>query len=155
VPTALERQGDYSQNFDSHGNLIPLINEFSGQPFPGNKLPFVDPSTAAVVALFPLPNNPGVGPNAFTSTEAVSQNNNQFGVRVDHYLTSRDVLNFRYVFTQGDTVDPLSTSGANVPGFPVGEAQRAQNSVAQETHTFSPAMIGGSPLANKFIRPGI
>ncbi len=154
VPTALERQGDYSQNFDSHGNLIPLINEFSGQPFPGNKLPFVDPSTAAVVALFPLPNNPGVGPNAFTSTEAVSQNNNQFGVRVDHYLTSRDVLNFRYVFTQGDTVDPLSTSGANVPGFPVGEAQRAQNFVAQETHTFSPTMTGVarfSFLRNKFL----
>src|SRR5713101_7190262 len=59
VPTALERQGDYSQNFDSKGNLIPLINDFTMQPFPGNKLPFVDPSTAAVVALFPLPNNPG------------------------------------------------------------------------------------------------
>jgi Carboxypeptidase regulatory-like domain/TonB dependent receptor len=154
VPTALERQGDYSQNFDSHGNLIPLINEFSGQQFPGNKLPFVDPSTAAVVALFPLPNNPGVGPNAFTSTQTVRQNNNQFGLRVDHYLTSRDVLNFRYVFTQGDTVDPLSTAGANVPGFPVGEAQRAQNFVAQETHTFSPTMTGVarfSFLRNKFL----
>jgi Carboxypeptidase regulatory-like domain/TonB dependent receptor len=154
VPTALEKQGDYSQNFDSHGNLIPLINEFSGQPFPGNKLPFVDPSTAAVAALFPLPNNPGVGPNAFTSTETVRQNNNQFGLRVDHYLTSRDVLNFRYVFTQGDTVDPLSTSGANVPGFPVGEAQRAQNFVAQESHTLSPTMTGVarfSFLRNKFL----
>jgi hypothetical protein len=154
VPTALERQGDYSQNFDSQGHLIPLINEFSGQPFPGNRLPFVDPSTAAVVALFPLPNNPGVGPNAFTSTQTLSQNNSQFGLRVDHYLTSRDVLNFRYVFTQGDTVDPLSTSGANVPGFPVGEAQRAQNFVAQETHTFSSTMTGVarfSFLRNKFL----
>jgi hypothetical protein len=154
VPTALERQGDYSQNFDSHGNLIPLINDFTKQPFPGNKLPFVDPSTAAVVALFPLPNNPGVGPNAFTSTQTVRQNNNQFGLRVDHYLTSRDVLNFRYVFTQGDTVDPLSTSGANVPGFPVGEAQRAQNFVAQETHTFSPTVTGVARLSflrNKFL----
>jgi Carboxypeptidase regulatory-like domain len=154
VPTALEKQGDYSQNFDSQGHLIPLINDFTGQPFPGNKLPFVDPSTAAVAALFPLPNNPGVGPNAFTSTQTLSQNNNQFGLRVDHYLTSREVLNFRYVFTQGDTIDPLSTSGANVPGFPVGEAQRAQNFVAQETHTFSPTMTGVARLSflrNKFL----
>ncbi len=154
VPTALERQGDFSQNFDSHGNLIPLINEFSGQPFPGNKLPFIDPTAALVTALFPLPNNPGVGPNAFTATETVRQNNDQFGVRIDHYLTSRDVLNFRYVFSQGDTVDPLSTAGANVPGFPVGEGQRAQSFVAQETHTFTPTVVGVarfSFLRNKFL----
>jgi hypothetical protein len=154
VPTALEKQGDYSQNFDGQGNLIPLINEFSGQPFPGNKLPFVNPISAAVAAFFPLPNNPSVGPNAFTTTQTLRQNNDQFGVRVDHYLTSRDVLNFRYMFTQGATTDPLSTSGANVPGFPVGEAQRAQNFVAQETHTFSPTVVGVARLSflrNKFL----
>src|SRR4029077_11252025 len=117
VPTDLEKTGDYSQNFDSHGNLIPLINDFTGKPFPGNKLPFVDPSTALVAALFPSPNDPNQGPNAFTSTQTLVQNNDQFGIRVDDYLTSRDVLNFRYMFTQGNTVDPLSTSGANVPGF--------------------------------------
>jgi hypothetical protein len=154
VPTALQRQGDYSQNFDSQGHLILLINEFSGQPFPGNKVPFVNPISQAVSAFFPLPNNPGVGPNAFTTTQTLAQNNDQFGVRIDHYLTSRDVLNFRYVFTQGDTTDPLSTSGANVPGFPVGEAQRAQNFVAQETHTFSPTVTGVARLSflrNKFL----
>jgi hypothetical protein len=32
--------------------------------------------------------------------------------------------------------------GANVPGFPVGEYDRAQNFVAQETHIFSPSTIG-------------
>ena len=154
VPTALEKQGDYSQNFDANGNLIPLINEFTNQQFPGNKLPFVDPVSAAVAALFPLPNNPSQGANAFTTTETLRQNNDQFGLRVDHYLTSRDVLNFRYVFTQGDTTDPLSTSGANVPGFPVGEAQRAQNFVAQETHTFSPTVTTVARLSflrNKFL----
>ena len=41
-----------------------------------------------------------------------------------------------------------------MPGFPVGQEQRAQNFVAQETHTFSPAMIGVfrfSFLRNKFL----
>ncbi len=154
VPTDLEKTGDYSQNFDSHGNLIPLVNDFTGTPFPGNKLPFVDPSTALVAALFPSPNDPNQGPNAFTSTQTLVQNDDQFGIRVDHYLTSRDVLNFRYMFTQGSTIDPLSTSGANVPGFPVGEGQRAQNFVAQETHTFSPTLTSVarfSFLRNKYL----
>ena len=44
--------------------------------------------------------------------------------------------------------------GANVPGFPVGEYDRAQNFVAQETHVFSPTIIGVarfSYLRNKFL----
>jgi hypothetical protein len=44
--------------------------------------------------------------------------------------------------------------GANVPGFPVGEDDRAQNFVAQETHVFSPNTIGVarfSFLRNKFL----
>jgi len=63
-------------------------------------------------------------------------------------------LNFRYSFSDGTRFDPLSTSGAGVPGFPVGEDHRAQNSVATETHTFSPSMIGVfrfSFLRNKFL----
>jgi hypothetical protein len=68
--------------------------------------------------------------------------NDQFGVRLDHYLTPRDTLNFRYIFSEGNILDPLSTSGANVPGFPVGEEHRAQNFVATETHTFSPSLVG-------------
>jgi hypothetical protein len=39
VPTALERNGDFSQ---SGG---PLINEFAGVEFPGDKLPFITPTS--------------------------------------------------------------------------------------------------------------
>jgi hypothetical protein len=58
------------------------------------------------------------------------------------------------MFNQLSQVDPLSPGGASVPGFPVGEDQRAQNFVAQETHTFSHALIGVarfSFLRNKFL----
>jgi outer membrane receptor protein involved in Fe transport len=64
------------------------------------------------------------------------------------------VLNFRYMFSQGDATDPLSTAGANVPGFPVAENQRVQNFVAQETHTFSPTVVGVarfSFMRNKYL----
>ena len=104
-----------------------------------------------LLSFFPLPNN---GANVFTSTQVVRQDANQYGVRLDHYLTTSDILNFRYAISDGSQFNPIPTSGASVPGFPVGQEQRAQNFVAQETHTFSPAMIGVfrfSFLRNKFL----
>ncbi|HEX3121190.1 MAG TPA: TonB-dependent receptor, partial [Candidatus Acidoferrum sp.] len=149
VPTAAERTGDFSgictEGFTGGVCNNPqhqLINEFNGTPFLNNQIPFINPISANLLPFFPLPNNPALGPNGFTATSTLDQNYDQFGVRIDHYLTPRDMLNFRYSFTQGNTLDPLSTSGANVPGFPVGEDQRAQNFVAQETHTFSPSLTG-------------
>lgn len=165
VPTLQEQQGDFGQlctqaqgTFSASGICSApagqLVNEFSNQPFPFNQLPGIDPLSQSLLPFFPLPNQPSLGPNAFSTTQTLDQNNDQFGVRVDHYLTPQDVLNFRYMFSQGDTIDPLSTAGANVPGFPVGENQRAQNFVAQETHTFSPTLIGVarfSFLRNKYL----
>ena len=58
------------------------------------------------------------------------------------------------MFSAGPTTNPLSPAGANVPGFPVDEDDRAQNFVAQETHTFSPSVIAVarfSYLRNKFL----
>jgi hypothetical protein len=174
VPSQLERQGDFGELctraggsfnssgvcIDSQGQLLQngqLFNGFSGpppQPFSFNKLPFINSISETLLQFFPLPNQPSLGPNAFSTTQMLIQNNDQFGIRVDHYLAPRDVLNFRYMFSQGATSDPLSTAGANVPGFPVGENQRAQNLVAQETHTFSPSLTEVarfSFLRNKFL----
>ena len=75
-----------------------------------------------------------------------AQNSNQGGVNIDHYLTPSDILNFRYSIIDGTQFNPIPTSGASVPGFPVGQDQRAQNFVVHETHTFSPSMIGVFPL---------
>jgi outer membrane receptor protein involved in Fe transport len=149
VPSLAERQGNFSE---LPGGLF--VFDFStGQmvPVKGNQVTPINPIAQNVLAFFPLPNN---GPNAFVATQSKSVTNDQFGLRFDHYLSHADTLNFRYMFSAGPTNDPLSTSGANVPGFPVGEDDRAQNFVAQETHVFSPAIIGVarfSYLRNKFL----
>src|SRR6185437_10226940 len=40
VPSLLERQGDFSQTIDpSTGKVLVLVNEITGQPYAGNKLP--------------------------------------------------------------------------------------------------------------------
>jgi len=164
VPSLAQRQGDFSAlctagfsgGFCNDQNQ-QLFNVFFKQPYPNNQLPPVgvpggiNPLSETLLNFFPLPNS---GTNIFTSTQVVRQDSNQYGVRLDHYLTASDILNFRYAISDGSQFNPIPTSGASVPGFPVGQEQRAQNFVAQETHTFSPAMIGVfrfSFLRNKFL----
>jgi Carboxypeptidase regulatory-like domain/TonB dependent receptor len=172
VPSLAERGGDFGQLCTSNPNdafvggictdQTTHAPDFNGQllnfamgpapvPIPNNQLSTIDPTAMQVLPLFPKPNN---GPNGFIATQTLSQTNDQFGLRLDQYLTTADTLNFRYMFSSGPTTDPLSPVGANVPGFPVGEDDRAQNFVAQETHIFSPTTVGvlrASFLRNKFL----
>ena len=172
VPSAAERTGNFAElctsiptdafvggictNQQTHqpdfsGQLLNFAEGPLPVPVPNNQLTSINPIATNVLPFFPLPN---VGENGFIATETLSENNDQFGVRMDHYLSHVDTLNFRYMFSAGPTTDPLSPVGANVPGFPVGEDDRAQNLVAQETHVFSSHTIGVarfSYLRNKFL----
>jgi outer membrane receptor protein involved in Fe transport len=169
VPSLAERQGNFAELCTDSGNQFmggvcvdksgqlffpgQLFNFSTGQPVPvpNNQLPAIDPTAANVLPFFPLPNS---GENSFITTQTLSENNDQFGFRLDHYLSHADTLNFRYMYSAGPTTDPLSPVGANVPGFPVGEYDRGQNFVAQETHVFSPTTIAVarfSYLRNKFL----
>jgi hypothetical protein len=168
VPSLLERQGDFSERcpdgFDSSGvcngvNLngppdprqLYFLAGPQPQYVPYNQLGPANTISTKILEFFPLPNN---GLNTFITTQTLSENNDQFGLRLDHYLSPKDTLNFRYMYSAGPTTNPISPAGANVPGFPVGVDDRAQNFVAQETHIFSPAIIGVarvSYLRNKFL----
>ena len=154
VPSQAERQGNFGEwcvnGFDATGTCLDRNSQgqvidqltFFGTNVPYNQLTLftpIDPIATNVLPFFPLPN---AGENLFIGTETLSENNNQFGIRIDHYLSVSDTLNLRYMYSSGPTTDPLSPVGANVPGFPVGEYNRAQNFVAQETHVFSPTTIG-------------
>jgi hypothetical protein len=146
VPSLLQRTGDFSETG------LCQVNFVTGQcdPVPGNQVS-IDPIAQKILEFYPKPNN---GPNSFITTESLSVSNDQFGLRFDQYLSSKDNLSLRYMYSGGPTTDPLSTSGANVPGFPVGEEDRAQSFVITETHVFSPAVVGVarfSYLRNKFL----
>jgi len=164
VPSLPERQGNFAQLCTSGftGGFCNDPNPADGQqlysfatgqpvPVPNNQLPSINPISSNILPFFPLPNS---GPNTFITTQSLSVNNDEFGLRLDQYLSAADTLNFRYMYSAGPTTDPLSPAGANVPGFPVGEDNRSQNFVAQLTHVFSPAIIGVarvSYLRNKFL----
>ena len=56
-PTALERQGDFSQTFGQNGQLIVVRDPQTGLPFPGNKVlaPRISAQGQELLNLFPMP----------------------------------------------------------------------------------------------------
>ncbi len=162
VPSLKQRNGDFSElcpegfsgGFCNNPNhQLALLVTNPPTRFPNNQLPppFISTFAKNLLSLFPLPNN---GLNTFTSTQTKQDDSNQGGLRVDHYLSASDSLNFRYMISDSTRFDPLSPAGASVPGFPIGETHRSQDFVAQETRTFSPSMVGVfrfSFLRNKFL----
>ena len=58
VPTALERQGNFSQTLAVNGTLVPVTDPLSHAPFPGNIVPQsrLDPNGQKLLDVFPLPN---------------------------------------------------------------------------------------------------
>jgi carboxypeptidase family protein len=152
VPSALEREGNFSQTVDpTTGEVDPLINENTGQQYPGNILPSINSISQNLLSFYPLANS---GTNLYTTTQNLNSDRDQFGVRIDHYFSSRDSLFVRYNYSNGSQLDPIAVSGATVPGFPVQENDRAQNVVVEETRSFSPSLVNiarVSFLRHKFL----
>jgi len=154
VPTAAERTGNFSGLVDpSTGLPIPLINEFTGQPFPGNQIPasMLSPIGLAAAQLFPLPNGPQ---NVYQTTQMESDNYNQGGFRYDHYFGNNDQLFARYAASAANTLDPLPINGSNVPGFPVTDAITTNSFTVSDVHIISPQTVQTVRLAffrNAFI----
>ena len=166
VPTADERQGNFGamcasyspQGFCTDPNGTQLVNVFAPvpEPIPFNQLPpgSINSISQNMLASYPLPNTPNYGPHAYGTTQELHNSSDQFGLRLDHYISSRDTLSFHYLFTDGWQLDPLPIAGSNVPGFPVGEDYRAQNAALEETHSFTPSIVNVarfSFLRNKFL----
>ena len=141
VPTAAERAGDFSGLTNvSTGQSIPLINEFTGQPFPGSRIPASMQSSIALQAekLYPLPN---IGANVFESTQIGTNNYNQGGFRYDHYFGPSDQVFVRYSKSSLDALDPLPINGAGVPGFPVQNSISTNSGTGSWVHLISPETV--------------
>jgi hypothetical protein len=147
VPTLAERSGDFSGLTDPvTGRPVPLINEFTGQPFPGNQIqPFMqNPIAQQAAKLYPLPN---IGTNVFESTQIGSTNYDQGGFRLDHYFGDSDQLFARYSTSSLHQLDPLPISGAGVPGFPVTDDIVTNSATASWVHLVSPHTVQTARVA--------
>jgi Carboxypeptidase regulatory-like domain/TonB-dependent Receptor Plug Domain len=167
VPTALERAGDFTQTL-APGQIL-YQNALLAQPYPGcdpaaftpetcqvmpaSGLDGIDPIAAKVINFYPLPNRagtftPGQGTtNNYIVGGSSVTNSNQFDVKIDHQLTSRDSLSAHYAFNQSHALIPAAFGdGAVGPCINCGYALdllagapdgRSQNFGITELHTFS------------------
>ncbi len=101
VPTALEKQGNFSQE------PVTLRNPFTGGMYANNTLPGINPSAAPFLALFPDPNvgntqseaaaQAGLGYNYRTLKDNTIQSN-QFDVRGDQAFGSKALVFGRFTW---------------------------------------------------------
>ncbi|HEX6284304.1 MAG TPA: TonB-dependent receptor, partial [Pyrinomonadaceae bacterium] len=144
VPTAAERQGDFSQSVFG----VPT-NPFTGQPFDGGVIPsfFIHPVGSAIAALYPLPNR-NVPFQNFVSSPTQRDDNDSFDVRVDHRLTDKADLMFRYSFGDRDLFEPFTGPAFSlVPGFGDIVKRRSQNGMTTLTLMPTPNLVNETRVA--------
>jgi hypothetical protein len=159
VPTAAMRNGDFSGLVDETGHYYQLYNPFTTdpttwqrQPFTNNQIPLSlqSPLAKYLYSATPLPTlgdvNPVVSPNYF-GLGVNNKNQNTSTLRLDHQLSPRDLVFFR--FSHG-TENNEQANGLNGPApvAPDGSfnlyAPKGQNEsgVLSWTHTYSPTFFG-------------
>lgn len=124
VPTAQERNGDFSQSI-----FARPLDPFTRTPFPGGRIPAERVSAVgkAIAALYPLPNRAFPGQN-YVSSPVLRDSDDRFDLRLDHALADNCSLVARYSFSDGDMFEPFSGPAfARVPGFGTNVPRRAQN----------------------------
>lgn len=145
-PTALERQGDFSQSFGVNGALLVVRDPLTGQPFPGNVIPAnrIDPNGQALLNLFPVPNasDPGNQYN-YTFQSSFDQPRNDQVLRVDWNVSQKtrfySRLNFGYEAFKGGWGFVLNN--ANWPQLPIAYEINSYGIVNTVLHSFSPSTV--------------
>lgn len=115
VPTDLQRQGDFSQTFDSARRQLVIYDPLTTRtdparpgarirdPFPGNAIPSgrLSPVGSAVSDYYPEPNTAGVpitNANNFLGEASAALNKDVYGIKIDHYISPAQRIAVRYTY---------------------------------------------------------
>ncbi|HKX29634.1 MAG TPA: carboxypeptidase-like regulatory domain-containing protein, partial [Blastocatellia bacterium] len=146
VPTLKMRQGDFSE---LRGQIY---NPANGQAFAGNIIPtgLIDPAARNIIdQLYPQPNVAGnvsaTGQivDNFIYNPVLRRQDDQFDVKLDHYLSQSNHFFGRYSFERTDRFLPATLPhGDSGTTFGAGNGLiRAQSFAFNDIHTFSPRWL--------------
>ena len=147
VPTALERQGDFSQSL-VRGKLITVAppstvtaQNPNGVPYANNLIPasVLDPVAMSFTKAFlPLPNSSG---NIYSYNLSVPTNDNQVVVKIDHSFSNANKFSVRYFWD-----DYFNITNYAVPDFNGTLDWVTYNLGVNDTHIFTPSLINVATL---------
>jgi hypothetical protein len=116
----------------------------------------IDPVAAQLITLYPVPNVPGDGffNNNFISNGVLTNDINQFDVRVDqHFESGRDSFFGRYSYQQTDRVEPPLLNDPVASGdFASNYLIRGQNAVGGWSHIFGGTLFSEFRTAYNRVR---
>lgn len=146
-PTQAQRNGDFSQTFDTNRALIPILDPLNNKTqFPGNIIPAnrIDRNGQALLNIFPLPNavDPTFNYNALIQAP-IKQPRRDSILRLDYNLGPKTQFYVRgiqdYESYRGDFDFVLASS--SWAQLPLNYQIRSAGIVSTLIHTFSPTMV--------------
>lgn len=146
-PTQAQRNGDFSQTFDTNRTLIPIWDPLNNRaPFPGNIIPSnrIDRNGQALLNIFPQPNavDPTNNFNALIQAP-ITQPRRDSILRIDYNIGPKTLFYWRgindYEAFKGDFDFVLaSNSWAQLP---INYQIRSAGMVSTLIHTFNPTTV--------------
>jgi hypothetical protein len=156
VPTALQRQGDFSATRAANGTQITMYDPVSiapgspstavRTPFPGNMIPSsrFNPVSVAVLQYIPSPNtagNPITGLNNYQISASENESDNNVSFRLDHRLNDGTSLMGRYSESFNNTRLP-NVYGNIADPYNSDTIEHHASGVVTLNKIFSPTFLG-------------
>jgi Carboxypeptidase regulatory-like domain/TonB-dependent Receptor Plug Domain len=113
VPTALERQGNFSQSVNSSGAKPIILDPLTGLPFAGNVISTgrINQSMQNVLNYYPLPNSPTpTNPGRYVFQRSVDVPKSSYLFRLDFTPTPKDNVSYKAQWWTSDN-EGTATSG--------------------------------------------
>lgn len=148
VPTALERQGDFSAS----GTPLkdPLATGACNAQdragcFPEDRIPAArfSPAARKAGAFYPLPNRPGQANNLLTNVND-GDRWDAFVLKFDHRFSVKDNVSYRYLKRYNKTTNPFNGGDLGIFGNKVLNHQSLMG--LSHTHMFAPTVINDARL---------
>lgn len=151
MPTALEREGDFSQSYDVNGALLPVIDPLTRLPFANNVIPKarLSASGTSVLNFFPLPNYVDPDPRNryrynYRSAYSGDTPRTDTIARIDANISSQTQLYYRFgKDSQPANIpwDDWKTGSTNFLLSPIQVDQAGWGHLVHLTQTISPTMV--------------
>jgi len=124
MPTAAEREGNFSQSFDTSGKLIRINDWTTGAQFPDNVVPksMINPTGQAMLKFLPMPNYVEADPQLFYQQNYVAAASGIYPrrndtLRIDANLTSKLRVYWRFINEPERMDAPWGTWGSGSTNF--------------------------------------